>query len=123
MTNKKPFYFTPVKSDRYKTLAKAQQAIPDDYEIKEDERGFYGVLKAPCEPVDVICPLCGGRHYETTDQYDPDKHAHPGMIRLKEKYANYGWEPAPPDPSAGSGSIECRQCGGLVAPEGRFKLE
>lgn len=116
--------YTPVKSDRFTTKARAERNMPPDFMAVEDERGWYGVREFVFEPPtkDIICPLCGACHYETTDQYDPDKHAHPGMLRLKEPYVSYGWEPPPPDPSAGSGSIECRDCGGLIAPEGKFKL-
>lgn len=111
--------FLSSRGEKYRTRMLAERNIPAGYEIVEDPDGFYGVRR---EAQDVICPLCGACHYETTDQYDPERHAHPGMIRLKEPFAGWGWEPPPPDPSAGSGSIECRDCGGLIAPEGRFKL-
>lgn len=119
---------TPVKSDRFSTRGRAEKNLPPDFEVVEDDRGFYGIRKffyepPPREPtMDIICPFCGACHFETTDQYDPDRHAHPGMLRLKEPYLGYGWEPPPPDPSAGSGSLECRDCGALLAPEGKFKV-
>ena len=83
-------------------------------EIKEDVMPIFSTL-------DIICPQCGSCHFETTDQYDPEKHVHSGMLRLKEPYASYGWMPPPPDPSAGSGSLECAECGALIAPEGKFR--
>lgn len=112
--------YTPAKADRYKTRAAAERRIPLGYDIVEDEKGFYGVKR---KALDIICPLCGACHFETTEMYEADRHAHPGMLRLKEPYVGYGWEPPPPDPSAGSGVLECRDCGGLLAPEGRLKVE
>ncbi len=126
--------FLSSRGDKYRTRILAEKNLPDGYEIAgDDETGFYGVPKETEETKDtddietdtgkdIICPLCGACHFETTEDFDPDKHVHPGMLRLKEPYLSYGWEPPPPDPSAGSGSLECRECGGLLAPEGRFKL-
>lgn len=105
---------------KYKTRTLAEKNIPVGYDIVEDDEGFYGVKR---ETMDIICPLCGACHFETTEQFDPDKQAHPGMLRLKEPFAGWGWEPPPPDPSAGSGVLECRDCGGLLAPEGKLKLK
>ena len=111
--------FTPSRVDRYSNYKTARKFIPAGFDIKEDERGFYGVKK---KSLDIICPLCAACHFETTATYEPDNHAHPGMLQLKEPYMSYGWEPPPPDPSAGSGVLECRECGGLLAPEGKFKV-
>ncbi len=124
-----PDIFLSSRGDKYRTRTLADKNLPDGYEIAgDDQTGFYGVPK-DANDIDtdtgknIICPLCGACHFETTDDFDPDKHVHPGMLRLKEPYLSYGWEPPPPDPSAGSGALECRDCGGLLAPEGRFKLE
>ena len=126
--------FLSSRGDKYRTRILAEKNLPDGYEIAgDDETGFYGVPKETEETKDtddietdtgkdILCPLCGSCHFETTDDFDPDKHVHPGMLRLKEPYLSYGWEPPPPDKSAGSGALECRDCGGLLAPEGRFKL-
>ena len=115
--------FLSSRGDKYRTRILAEKNLPDGYEIAGDEEtGFYGVPKAINSGKDIICPLCGACHFETTEDFDIDKHVHPGMLRLKEPYLSYCWEPPPPDPSAGSGSLECRECGGLLAPEGRFKL-
>ena len=111
--------FTPSKTDRYKSHLQAVKHIPAGYDIAEDDKGFFGVKQ---EALDIICPLCAACHFETTAMYEPDRHAHPGMLQLKEPYMSYGWEPPPPDPSAGSGVLECRDCGGLLAPEGNFKV-
>ena len=126
--------FLSSRGEKYRTRTIAEKNLPEGYEIAvDDETGFYGVPKETEEAQDtddietytgkdIICPLCGACHFETTEDFDPDKHVHPGMLRLKEPYLSYGWEQPPPDPSAGSGSLECRECGGLLAPEGLFKL-
>ena len=115
--------FLSSRGDKYRTRILAEKNLPDGYEISGDEEtGFYGVPKAINSGKDIICPLCGACHFETTDEFDQDTHVHPGMLRLKEPYLSYGWEPPPPDKSAGSGALECRDCGGLLAPEGRLKL-
>lgn len=119
-----PDIFLSSRGDKYRTRTLAEKNLPDGYEIAgDDETGFYGVPKDINSGKDIVCPLCGACHFETTGDFNPDKHVHPGMLRLKEPYLSYGWEPPPPDPSAGSGALECRDCGGLLAPEGRFKLE
>ncbi len=115
--------FLSTRGEKYRTRTLAGKSLPDGYEIAGDEEtGFYGVPKAINSGKDIICPLCGACHFETTGDFNPDKHAHPGMLRLKEPFAGWGWEPPPPDPSAGSGALECRGCGGLLAPNGRLKL-
>ncbi len=122
--------FLSSRGEKYRTRTLAEKNLPDGYEIAgDDETGFYGVPKDANDidtntdtGKDIICPLCGACHFETTDDFDPYKHVHPGMLRLKEPYLSYGWDPPPPDKSAGSGVLECRDCGGLLAPEGRFKL-
>lgn len=114
-----PDIFMSVRG-KYKTRTLAEKNIPDGYDIVENDDGFYGVRR---EVLDIICPLCGACHFETTSQFNPDKVAHPGMLKLKDTYAGYGWEPPPPDPSAGYGILECRGCGGLLAPEGKFKVK
>ena len=123
-----PDIFLSSRGDKYRTRTLAEKNLPDGYEIAgDDETGFYGVPK-DANDIDtdtgknIICPLCGACHFETTEEFHPNKHVHPGMLRLKEPYLSYGWEPPPPDKSAGSGALECRDCGGLLAPEGSFKL-
>jgi len=124
--------FRPARGGGYSTRSKAEKFIPPEYDVVEGDGVFYGVLRVssplPVETararqsLDIICPQCGACHFETTNQYSSELHAHPGMLRLKEPFASYGWQPMPPDPSAGSGSIECADCGGLLAPEGKFKV-
>ena len=71
----------------------------------------------------VICPGCGLRQFETTSQYNPKKHAHPGMLRQVEPYATWGWDGVPPDPTAGYGCLECGECGSALAPTGFLTVE
>lgn len=74
------------------------------------------------KPKKIKCPVCGTVQYETTAKYDPDKPANPGMLTMIEPYRGWGWEGPPMDNAAGFGSIECGECGSLLAPEGRFKI-
>jgi len=70
----------------------------------------------------VACPNCGHIHLETTGQYTPNQPAHPGMVRLVEPYAGYGWTAPPPDITAGFGCLECCNCGAAMAPNGKLKV-
>jgi hypothetical protein len=70
----------------------------------------------------VLCPSCGESHFETTGQYRANKHAHPGMIKMVEPYLSWGWQQPPQDPSAGSGCLECCECGAALAPNGILKV-
>ena len=74
------------------------------------------------EPQNVVCPNCGFVQYETTEQYDDSVSAHPGMIKMIEPYASWGWEQPPMDVSAGYGCLECGECGSQLAPNGKLKV-
>lgn len=106
--------------ERYKTFGFAKRNIPKGYRIVGNEReGFYG---EKIEEMDVVCPACGRSFHETTKNFDPDKNANPRMLDLKEPYLSRGWDPPPPDPSAGYGSLECPGCGALLAPSGKLTI-
>ena len=76
--------------------------------------------KIQARPLLVECPMCGLRQYECTGRYDPDKPAHPGMIRMRDPWDKWGWEHPPKDDSAGFGCLECGECGAPLAPNGRL---
>ena len=114
-----PDIYLTARGEKYSNRSLAEKNIPAEYEIVQDGGGFYGQRR---KELKVICPLCGGSHYETTDQYSPDKHAHPGMLRMVEPYRSYGWQQPPQDPSAGSGCLECCECGSALAPNGFLKV-
>lgn len=124
--------FTPSNKDRYKTYEQAKKYVPEGYEIKEDEKGFYGQLIKKEEETEEVkdfevkevhCPFCDACNFETTQDYDPKKPAHPGMIEMIEPYKSYGWQQPPQDTTAGYGVIECCECGSPLAPEGYFKVK
>lgn len=106
------------RGEKYKTRQAAEKNLPPGFRIVEDEEGFYGVK----DTQDVICPQCGQSFHHTTEAYDPDKVAAPDMLKLKQPYAGWGWEPPPPDASAGYGCLVCPECGGALAPSGKLRV-
>ena len=107
--------FLSARGTKYQNEALARKNIPPGYTVMHDDEGWYGV-KAQSKR--VVCRYCGGSHYETTDQYNANHTAHPGMIRMVEPYRSYGWQEPPQDPTAGYGVLECCECGSPLAPEG-----
>jgi len=106
----------------FSTRAYAEKNIPEGYQAVEQDGGWVGV-KDTAKPKDVICPGCGGMHYETTDAYDPDKAANSAMISLKQKYRDWGWEGIYPDPDSGYGILVCPDCGTALAPSGKLRID
>ena len=115
--------FLSARNEKYKTRALAEKNIPKEYEIIEDAEGFYGVRKTGQSGLPVLCPYCRESHFKTTDQYNPDETAHPGMIKMIEPYLSYGWQQPPQDPTAGYGVLECCECGSPLAPDGFLTVE
>lgn len=111
--------YLTARGGKFKTRAYAEKSIPPGYKIVESEDGFYGVKG---NNMDVLCPQCGQCHHHTTDAFDPDRTASPDMLKLKEPYATWGWEPPPPDASAGYGCLVCPECGGALAPSGKLRV-
>lgn len=72
---------------------------------------------------DVICPSCGGSHYQTTEHFNPDKMPNTSMCRLKDPYRSWGWNDFyTPPPGEGIGWMECPQCGAPLVVVDRLLL-
>jgi len=70
----------------------------------------------------VICPECRGRYHETTDKFDPEALADGSMFRLKQPYADWGWQTFSREPQ-GYGVLECPNCGAPYAPGGHVLID
>ena len=99
----------------------AEKNLPEGYRAVEDGNGGWIGVKESSQ--DVICPGCGGRYYETTSEYDPERYANAAMISLKQKYREWGWEDISGDPHSGYGCLVCPECGAALAPSGKLKVE
>lgn len=101
------------------TIKEYQKAVIDriNQGRTKDVEGFSSF------PLDVLCPSCGLSHNSTTKEYNHKIDANPAMLRLKPKYASYGWDELPADASMGYGCLECPECGSALAPDGRLKVD
>lgn len=72
---------------------------------------------------DIICPVCRGIFYETTEHYHPDQPAHGAMFRMKKKYVEWGWPAIPQDAAIRFADLECPECSNsYVDPSGRLAV-
>ena len=78
--------------------------------------------KSPPQWSYVKCPSCGQVHHALTDDFDPGKPPHSGMIKLLPIYEELGWERPPTDITLGYGVLRCCGCEAPLAPSGRLKL-
>lgn len=108
------------KGKPFSTRAYAEKNLPDGYKAVKQDDGWVGVK---VEAKDVICPGCGQSYHETTDVYDPDKYANAAMLRLKQRYREWGWEEMIADPHSGYGCLVCPDCGGALAPSGKLRIK
>lgn len=115
--NKPGYVVEQRKSGFVGVFQKDQEYIP---EIKQGRtKGVEGL--SPFS-FDVVCPSCGLSYNSTTKEYDPDIDANPAMLRLKERYKEYGWDEIPADATRGYGCLECPECGSALAPDGKLKV-
>lgn len=103
----------------FSTRAYAEKNLPDGYKAVKQDGGWVGVK---VDTHDVICPGCGQSYHDTTPAYDPDRNANAAMLRLKEKYREWGWDEIIPDRHSSYGCIVCPDCGAALAPSGRLSI-
>lgn len=72
---------------------------------------------------DTICPNCGGRYHETTDDYVPGAITTGNMLTLKKQYVENGWSSFPEYDSTSFGDMDCPECGGLYSDNGRVTID
>lgn len=73
---------------------------------------------------DVICPQCGERYHETTDDFVFGSVATGNMFRLKQFYVDNGWDSFPQLDVISFGDLECPGCGGsYVTIGGKVKID
>lgn len=96
-------------------LSDAERADLEPDEIKETEPDYSGL--------DVVCPGCGLRCHETTDQYNPYTFANAAMLQLKEPWKGWGWDELTKDPYSGYGCLVCPDCGTALAPSGKLRVK
>ena len=72
---------------------------------------------------DVICPGCGGRYHETTDQYKPGVATRGNMLRLKDFYRENGWVSFPEHADSAFGDLECPDCGSRYTENGMVRID
>lgn len=68
--------------------------------------------KIKYEGKDLICRMCKGRYYKTTDQFKPDRLISANMFEMNEPYKSQNWRQFPKDPEGinGYGNLVCPNC-------------
>lgn len=72
---------------------------------------------------DVICPQCGGRYHETTEEYVADVVTTGNMLSLKKTYRDNGWSTFPQDAGTSLGDMWCPECGGSYSDNGVVRID
>lgn len=72
---------------------------------------------------DIICPFCNERFHETTEAYRPDVPPNGSMFRLKQKFADNGWQGFPEHDYIIGENICCPDCGGCYIEGGKVRVD
>lgn len=65
--------------------------------------------------LDVLCPTCGLSFHETTDKYNPNCATNGSMLKLKDKYIDFGWSDFGHDVTVIFDQLTCANCGSPMA--------